>query len=211
MSRLTWGAAATRYYETGVDRGVLYVGSDPGVAWNGLISVDESPSGAEPKPAYLDGIKFRNISSSEEFEATISAFSSPQEFGVCVGNASIQNGLIATQQPRKKFGLSYRTLVGNPLVGTDLGYKIHLIYNALAGPSSRSSNTVADSAEPIAYSWPVTTLPPALAGYKPTSHYIIDTRYAAPEDVTALEDIIYGDPSFAPRLPTPTELVALFA
>lgn len=209
MSRITWGAPAERYYETGIDRGVLYV-NGTGVAWNGLLAVNEAPTGGDAKPAYLDGIKFRNISAAEEFEATIDALSYPDEFGPCQGNASIQNGLIATQQPRKKFDLSYRSIVGNALT-EEAGYKIHLVYGALAGPSAVANQTIGESVSPLNYSWTITCVPPIEAGFKPTAHFIVDTRVALNSPTADLEDILYGTPSLPPRMPTVSELIAIFA
>jgi hypothetical protein len=211
MSRLTWGAPTERFFETGVDRGVLYVGVSAGVPWNGLVSVSESPTGGDPKPAYIDGYKFRNIASSEEFEADVEAFAAPKEFGPCDGSISIQNGLIATQQPRRSFGLSYRTKVGNAVDGVDHAYKIHLVYNALAAPAQRTNTTLSDAQGLNALSWSLTTLPPSLTGYKPTAHWIIDTRDAPTGILNAIEDILYGTVLNAARLPSPTELIALFA
>lgn len=210
MARLNWGATAERFYETGIDRGVLYTGNGIGVPWNGLTSVSESPTGGEAKPAYIDGYKFRNVASSEEYEATIEAFSSPKEFGPCDGSRSIHNGLIATQQPRQAFNFSYRTLVGNPIEGTDYGYKIHLVYNALAGPAQRSNGTVSDSIEASKLSWSVTTLPPSLTGMKPTAHFIIDTRETPRGLLAAIEDILYGTDVNSARMPMVSELVAMF-
>lgn len=211
MTRLDWNTPGTRYYETGVDRGVLYVGTDPGVAWTGLISVSETPSGGEPKPFYIDGQKYLNLATAEEFEASVAAFSSPLEFGPCDGMKSIQNGLFVTQQPRKQFGLTYRTQVGNDTQGVDHAYKIHIVYNALSGPSQRASNTQGESADPTVLQWEVTTLAPTITGYRPTAHMVVDTRYTDPEVLLELEDILYGNESFAPALPTPTDLIALFA
>lgn len=211
MARLTWSATGERFFETGVDRGVLYVGSDPGVAWTGLISVSESPIGGEAKPFYMDGIKYLNLSSAEEFAATINAFASPPEFGPCDGTVSIQNGLYITQQPRKSFGLSYRTKLGNDIDGPDHAYKIHLVYNALAAPSDRSNNTLTDSPDPTALSWGITTLPPAITGYRPTAHFVIDSRLTLEATLASLEDILYGNEIAAARLPTVAELIALFS
>ena len=192
MPRLTWGQVGERYFETGVDRGVLYVGASAGVPWNGLTSVSEDLSGGEARPYYIDGVKYLNLAAAEEFVATIAAFSSPKEFGVCDGVSSIQNGLFVTQQPRKSFGLCYRTLIGNDVDGTDHGYKLHVVYNALAAPASRSNNTIADSSEPTALSWSVSTLAPGLSGYRPTAHLIFDSRYTPPNLLAAVEDILYG-------------------
>lgn len=210
MARLNWGVVAERFFETGVDRGVLYTGDGNGVPWNGLTSVSESPTGGEPKPAYIDGRKFRNIASSEEFEATIEAFAAPKEFGPCDGSRSIQNGLIATQQPRQAFSFSYRTLIGNPVEGTELGYKIHLVYNALAGPASRSNASIGDSTEASKLSWAVTTLPPSLTGYKPTAHFVIDSTQTPLSLLMAIEDILYGNDVNSARMPLVSELVAMF-
>lgn len=210
MARIVWGARGERYFEMGVDRGVLYVGTDPGVSWNGLISVPETPTGGLPRPYYLDGIKYANISSAEEFAAVLNAFSSPIEFGPCDGTLSIQNGLFITQQPRKPFGLSYRTLVGNDVEDDAHGYKIHLVYNALAAPSQRANASSSDTVDVVRLSWAISAKPPALSGYKPTAHLVIDTRTTDPSVLAEVEDILYGTEAEAPRLPSPTELIAIF-
>lgn len=210
MSRLTWGATGKRYYETGVDRGVLYIGGQPGVPWTGLTSVSESPTGGEARPYYLDGVKYLNLSSGEEFEATIDAFSSPPEFGPCDGTASIQNGLFVTQQPRKSFGLSYRTMIGNDVDGSEHAYKIHLVYNAIAAPSDRTNNAIGESAEPMSLSWSITTLPPILTGFKPTAHFVIDSRSTPTEVLLEVEDILYGSGVADSSLPSAQELVDIF-
>lgn len=210
MPRLSWGAVGEKFYETGVDQGVLYVSGEPGVAWVGLISVDESPSGGEARPYYMDGVKYLNLSVAEEFEATLNAFNSPLLFGPCDGVVPIQNGLFVTQQARKQFGLSYRTRVGNDIKGSDHAYKIHLVYNALASPSSRNNVTLGDSSEPSTFSWAITTLPPSITGYKRTSHLVIDSRVTDPELLSEVEDILYGNDSDAPSLPTPDELIVIF-
>ena len=210
MAVLVWGNVGERYYETGVDRGVLFPTLGDGVPWNGLISVTESPSGGEPRPYYLDGFKYLNLATSEEFAATIDAFSAPDEFDKCDGTASIQNGLFITQQKRESFGLSYRTIIANDVDGTDHGYKIHLVYNALAAPSSRSNSTINDSPSPITFSWGITTAPPTISGYKPSAHFVIDSRKTAPSVLLELENILYGDSSSNSRLPEVDELIALF-
>lgn len=211
MARIDWDARGTRYFEMGVDRGVLYPPSGPGVAWPGLLSVNETPTGAEERAYYIDGIKYLNLRSAEEFSATVEAFNSPSEFDVCDGNVSVHNGLIATQQPRKSFGLSYRTRLGNDLDGADHAYKIHLIYNALAAPANRNNVTMSDSVDPAKFSWTVTTLPPPVTGYKRTAHFVIDSRTADPTALAAVEDILYGTEADDPALPTPDELIAIFA
>lgn len=211
MTRLAWGDISERFYETGVDRGVLYAPSQSGVAWNGLISVSETPTGSEPRPFYFDGIKYANVATSEEYEATIEAFGSPAEFRVCEGVVAIHNGLFATQQPRQSFGLSYRTLIGDVLAGDSRGYKIHLVYNALAEPSQRSNKSQGSSSELTKYSWHITTLPPAATGIKRTAHFIVDSRYADSGALSDLEDILYGTVSEDASLPDPDDLIAIFA
>lgn len=210
MPRLTWDAPGERFYETGVDHGVLYPTGVPGVAWSGLISVSESPTGGEPRPYYQDGIKYLNIASAEEFEATIEAFWSPPEFDASDGVAFVQNGLSATQQPRKSFGLSYRTKIGNDLDDA-LGYKIHLVYNALAAPSQRSNSSTSQSQDPMTKSWHITTRPPPISGFKPTAHLIVDSLSTDPEVLEAVEDLLYGSDAVMPGLPTPNELIALYS
>jgi hypothetical protein len=210
VARLTWSVAGTRFFEMGVDRGVLFVGINPGVAWTGLISVAESPTGGEPKPFYMDGIKYLNLASAEEFAATINAFTSPAEFGPCDGTVSIQNGLFITQQPRKSFGLSYRTKLGNEIDGIDYAYKIHLVYNAYAAPSDRPNSTITGSPEPSNFSWAITTLPPTLSGYKPTAHFVIESHLTPTEVLLEIEDILYGTDAVASSLPSATDLVVMF-
>ena len=211
MARLVWGTLSERFYEAGIDRGVLYLSGQPGVSWQGLISVTESPTGGEPRPLYIDGVKYLNLATSEEFEATIKAFGSPAEFKACDGVVGIHLGLYATQQPRQSFGMAYRSLVGNAITGEDLGYKIHLVYNALAAPSQRDNKTLGLTAETTSYSWHITTLPPSVTGYKRTAHYVVDSRYADPSALADLEDLLYGTVSTDAELPTPDELIAIFA
>ena len=211
MSRLVWSAVGERYYEVGVDHGVLYVDNAEGVPWVGLISIAESPTGGEAKPYYFDGIKYLNISASEEFEATIEAFYYPPEFAPCDGTSSVMHGLFATQQPRKAFSLSYRTKIGNDTEGSAHAYKIHLVYNALAAPSERENKSLSDSAEASAFSWALTTLPPSLTGRKPTAHFVIDSRYVPKGLMAYIEDILYGTDAMGARLPSAQELVDLFS
>ena len=210
MTRLSWGTPGERFYEAGIDRGVLYV-DNVGFAWNGLTSVQEKSSGGEPQPFYLDGFKYVQISATEDFEATIEAFSSPREFGPCDGSTELYAGLTVTQQKRKQFGLSYRTKVGDDLTGTDLGYKLHVVYNALAAPSERNNKTIQNGADVMSLSWDIQTNPPTVTWMRPTAHFIVDTRRALSADVTALEDILYGTTSVAPALPSVTALLAIFA
>lgn len=215
MAALTWDAVGERFYETGVDRGVLYLPTDgeydDGVAWNGLVSVTESPSGAEPSPQYADNIKYLNLVSAEEFGGTIEAFTYPEEFGQCDGTAFPEVGVAVGQQTRKTFGLSYRTRVGNDVDGTDHGYKLHLIYGALAAPSEKAYSTINDSPEAITFSWEITTTPVSVTDLKPTATITIDSTKVASEDLTALETLLYGDESNEPSLPLPDAVIALFA
>lgn len=209
MPRITWQAQGERFFEMGVDRGVLYLQLNNGKPWPGLISVSESPSGGEAKPYYFEGVKYLNVSANEEYAATITSFYPPEEFLNCDGVVKLQNGLLVPHQPRKQFGLSYRTRVGNEVAGADFAYKIHLVYNALAAPSSRPNETIGGNADPSNFSWAITTRPPAITGYRPTAHLVVDTRYTDPEILAELEDLLYGtDESFA-TIPTPDELIAL--
>ena len=218
MPVLTWDALGERFYETGVDHGVLYIANgsgvyDTGYAWNGLVSVTESPSGAESNAQFADNIKYLNLVSAEEFSATIEAFTYPDEFGQCDGSASPQDGLLIGQQQRKMFGLCYRTLLGNDVDGQEYGYKLHLIYGAQAAPTEKAYSTVNDSPEPITFSWEISTTPMVVDGYKPTSVITIDSSKVDADALADLEDLLYGTsgtPGTVAQLPTPTEVVALF-
>ena len=215
MSKLVWDQTGERLYETGVKQGVLYVqenGAYPkGVAWNGLTAVTESPSGAEATPLYADDIKYLNLLSTEEFGATIEAYTYPDEFAACDGSASIAEGVSIGQQKRKAFGLCYRTAVGNDVDGNDHGYKIHIIYGALAAPSEKAYATINDSPEAITFSWEVTTTPVSVAGYKPTASVIIDSTKVDAEKLAALEAKLYGSESEEATLPLPDEITSMFA
>ena len=206
MAKLDWSSVGHRYYEAGVDHGVLYVGTQPGVAWSGLISVSENPSGGEPKPFYYDGVKYVNLASAEEYEAVVRAFSSPREFFSCDGMSSPQNGLFVTHQARQQFGFSYRVNVGNDLEGTDYGYKIHLVYNAITAPAQKDNTTIGATVDPTIQGWSITTLPPPITGYKPTAHLILESTSTKIDEV---EDVLYGSDLLSPRLPTPDELIAI--
>lgn len=221
MAAIQWDKAGERLYETGVDRGVLYIPNASGAyangyAWNGLTSVSESPSGAEANPQYADNIKYLNLISNEEFGATIEAFTYPEEFAQCDGTALV-GGVQISQQVRKQFGFSYRTLVGNDLIGTDFGYKLHLIYGCDAAPSEKTRSTVNDSPEAATFSWEVTTNPVPVPGtnpatgkpFRPTSHLIIDTSEVTPAGIEALEAVLYGAESEGPRMPMPGEVLTM--
>lgn len=216
MSKIVWDKTGERYYETGVKNGVLYIPTggvySKGVAWNGLTAVTESPSGAEATPLYADDIKYLNLMSNEEFGATIEAYTYPDEFAECDGSASIATGVMIGQQTRKTFGLSYRTALGNDTVGNDYGYKLHLIYGALAAPSEKGYATINDSPEAITFSWEVTTTPVSVTGFKPTASITIDSTKADSTKLAALEKILYGsddEPATEPRLPLPDEIASL--
>lgn len=211
MPRIVWGAAGKRLYEVGVDRGVLYVGTAPGVPWDGLVSVTESPSGFSSKPTYLDGVKIQNRVVGEEFEATIDAYTYPEEFAKCDGTALVSNGLFATQQRRRPFGFSYRTLMGNDLVGTDYGYKIHLVYDAIAEPSEHANQSISDSDDGFNFSWHITTKPSIFSGAAPTAHLVIDSTKTPNDLLRYIEEILYGNELDPPRLPSAGELAYLFA
>lgn len=215
MAPLTWDQVGERLYETGVDHGVLYLPNetgvyDLGVAWNGLTTVTESPSGAEPNAQYADNIKYLNLISAEEFGCTIEAFTYPEEFGQCDGSALPAPGVVVGQQGRKMFGLSYRTRVGNDVDGTDHGYKLHLVYGCQAAPSEKAYATINDSPEAIAFSWEVTTTPVPVTDYKPTSLIVIDSTVVDAADLTALEALLYGNGATEAALPTPDAVIALF-
>lgn len=214
MTRLIWDKMADRRYETGVDHGVLYLPNqqgvyDSGVVWNGLTAVTESPSGAEASAQYADNIKYLNLVSAEEFGGTIEAFTYPFEFGVCDGTAELAPGISIGQQNRSAFGFAYRTKIGNALT-SELGYKLHLVYGALAAPTERAYATVNDSPEALAFSWEFSTTPIEVPGQKPTAILTIDSTRVDADALQELEDILYGTPGTDPRLPTPAEVAAIF-
>lgn len=214
MAKITWDNVGERYYETGVKKGVLYPqatgGVYPkGVPWNGLTAVTESPSGAEATPLYADDIKYLNLMSVEEFGATVEAYTYPPEFEECDGSAELATGVIIGQQPRKPFGLSYVTTLGNDTDGTKHGYKLHIIYGALAAPSEKAYATINDSPEAITFSWELTTTPVAVTGHEPTASLVIDSTKAGAEAMAAIEAVLYGSESEEPRLPLPDEIISL--
>lgn len=215
MAVLTWDEVGERTYETGVDRGVLYIPDGNGdytngVAWNGLTTVTESPSGAEANPQYADNIKYLNLRSAEEFGATLEAFTYPDEFAPFDGLAVPVAGVTMGQQGRATFGLSYRTKIGNDLLGDDYGYKLHLVYGCTAAPSEKPYGTINDSPEAINFSWEITTIPVSVDGYKPTSILTIDSTTVDATALAALEELLYGSIGSDPSLPLPAEVIALF-
>ena len=213
MPRLTWDDLGKRFYETGVKQGVLYLqvsGAYPkGVAWNGLTAVTESPSGAEPTPLYADDIKYLELTSNEEFGCTIEAYTYPDEFKACNGEATLAEGVTIGQQTRVPFGFCYKTVLGNDEKKNDYGYKLHLVYGATASVSEKAFQTINDSPEAITFSWEVTTTPVAVKGFKPTAILTIDSTTIAAEKLTALEDILYGKDEAEARLPLPDEIAEL--
>lgn len=214
MSKLVWDATGERKYENGVRNGVLYVmdasGTYPkGVAWNGLTAVTESPSGAEATALYADDVKYLNLISAEEFGATVEAYTYPDEFAQCNGEASLVDGVTIGQQPRKTFGMAYRTVLGNDVENESYGYKLHLIYGAVASPSEKAYATINDSPEAITFSWELKTTPVVVNGFKPTASLTIDSTKANAEKLKALEDVLFGSESGEARLPLPNEIATL--
>lgn len=214
MSKLIWDQTGERLYETGVKYGVLYVQEGTtypkGVVWNGLTAVTESPSGAEATPLYADDTKYLNLVSAEEFGATIEAYTYPDEFTVCDGSAELATGIYIGQQARKTFGLCYRTAIGNDVENNDHGYKLHLIYGALAAPSEKAYATINDSPEAITFSWEVSTTPVNVTGHKPTASLTIDSTKVDAGKLAELEAILYGSDETEARLPLPDEIAELF-
>lgn len=230
MSRVKFDQEGQRFYETGVSDVVLYLKKnvttdstpkpyDQGVAWNGVTAINESPSGAEATPLYADNIKYLNLMSNEEFGASIEAFMYPDEFGECDGSAEIAEGVSIGQQKRETFGLCYKSLIGNDEDGIDKGYKLNLIYGALAAPSEKSRSTVNESPEAMTMSWELSTTPVEITGKKPSACLTIDSTKVAPAKLKILEDILYGtDATTEPvsegtlaRLPLPDEIATIFA
>jgi hypothetical protein len=210
MTRIDWTGIGERYFETGIDRGVLYVGDNPGVPWIGLVNVQQNQSGGEPNPRYLDGVKISNRTSPEEFEATIEAYTYPSEFEQCDGTLRLDNSLRVSQQKRKTFGLVYRSKVGNDNEGVDHAYKIHIIYNAKAEPSDRGYQTLSNEIDPIVFDWSISTRAVMVNGVRPVSHFVADSRDVPKQLMDDLEDLLYGTELTNPTLPTPGELIFMF-
>lgn len=224
---LVWDKIGEHFFENGVDHGVLYPVSptgtyDLGVAWNGLTSVSESPSGADANKQWADNMNYLTLYGAEEFGATIEAFTYPDEFAECDGSATLVKGVVIGQQIRRGFGLCYRTKIGNDTVGQDLGYKLHLVYGCRAAPSERAYETINDSPEPITFSWEITTTPVAVKGHNPTASLVIDSRdfttEAAQAKLEAFKEVLYGtnattgdnaSEGTVPRLPLPDEVKSL--
>lgn len=215
MAKIVWDKAGERFYETGVKNGVLYVMNEgvygTGVAWNGLTAVTESPSGAEATPLYADDIKYLNLMSAEEFGGTIEAYTYPDEFKACNGEAELTTGITIGQQPRKTFGFCYRTVLGNDQDENEYGYKLHLVYGAKAAVSEKAYATINDTPEAITFSWEFTTTPVEVEGFKPTSIVVIDSTKVAEGAMAKLEAKLYGTESEEATLPLPSEIVTLLA
>ena len=217
MSKIVWDEIGKRFYETGVRKGVLYpqnttTGLYPtGVPWNGLTAITESPSGAEANPNYADDIKYINLISNEEFGASVEAYTYPDEFAVCDGSAELAVGVVVNQQARKPFGLAYTTSLGNDTDGIEYGYKIHLIYGAMAAPSEKNYASVNESPDVITFSWELTTTPVAVTGFRPTASLTVDSTTLDPTKLAELETILYGGdtPELVARLPLPDEIKTL--
>lgn len=214
MAKIVWDEAAEKVYETGVDHGVVYPISSEGAysngyCWNGLTSVTESPSGAEPTNLYADNIKYITLMSAEDFGGTIGAYNYPPEFEECDGTASPVNGVSIAQQPRKMFGFSYRTKKGNGVAGQNFGYKLHLIYGCLASPSEKTRDSINESPSAVEFSWSFTTTPVSVNGYAPTAHVILDSTIIGAEAMATIEEVLYGGEEKEPRLPLPDEVFTI--
>lgn len=212
MARIIWDNVGERFYEVGVKHGVFYPqkedGSYPvGVPWNGLTAVTESPSGAEATPLYADDVKYLNLMSAEEFGATIEAYTYPEEFALCDGSAELTPGVLIGQQKRTAFGMCYTTTIGNDIQGNAYGYKLHIIYGALASPSERNYGTINDSPEANTFSWEVKTTPVPVEGHDPTASITIDSTKVSKEALAALEAVLYGSEEAEARLPLPNEIM----
>lgn len=215
MSKLVWDAAGEKVYETGVKKGVLYPKTSgsytTGVAWNGLSSVNENPSGAEASAVYADDIKYLNLYSAEEYGATIEAYTYPDEFAECDGSKAVADGVYIGQQTRKPFGFAFVTTIGNDEEGVDYGYKLHIIYECMASPSEKSHSTINDSPEAATFSWEITTTPVNVTGNKPTATIEIDSTKTDSAKMQAIEDILYGTTETEPRLPLPDEIISIMS
>jgi len=214
MTVLAWDQVGERFYETGIDRGVLFLPDNTGDyneghAWNGLTTVTEKPSGADANAQYADNIKYLNLLAAEVFGATVEAFTYPDAFAQCDGTAEPEPGVYLGQQGRRVFGLAYRSQIGNDLEGTEHGYKLHLVYGALAAPSEKAYATINDSPSAIAFSWDVSTTPVPVTGHKPTALLTIDSTKVSAANLQALEDILYGTEADDPRLPQPDEVITI--
>lgn len=209
MAKLSWNPQGGRVFETGVDRGVLYPKGKAGVAWNGLVGLSENPTGGNVVPYYMDGRRYRTETRLEEYQATLEAFTYPDEFALCDGTAFLSEALYVFQQERQMFDLSYRTRVGNDTSSTDHGYRIHLVYNAMAEPTQKSYSTQGDNPEAMTMSWALSAIPITIPGLRPSSHLVVDSTKTDAETMALVEEQLYGGILGNPRVPTPQELVAI--
>ena len=214
MAKLVWDEVGSRFFETGVKNGVLFVQNEDGsyengVVWNGLTAVTESPSGAEATPLYADDMKYVVLYSAEEFGATVEAYTYPEEFEACDGSVQLAEGVVIGQQKRKSFGLVYKTAVGNDVQGQDLGYKIHIIYGAKAAPSERAYATINDNPEAITFSWELSTVAVPVEGFRPTSTVVIDSTKVQAEQLALLEEALFGSETEESKLPLPNEIMEM--
>lgn len=211
MAKLIWDARGEHLYETGTDHGVIYPidtngAYTTGVVWNGLTSVSESPEGADVTDLWADNIKYASIRATETFKATIEAYTYPDEFALCDGSAELVPGVLIGQQPRKSFGFSYRTKIGNEILFDEYGYKLHIIYGASVSPSEKSYETINDSPSAITFSWEMDTVPVDVVGFKPTASLVVDSTKVEAEKLAALEAVLYGSDTEEARLPLPDEI-----
>jgi hypothetical protein len=216
MTQIVWDGVGDRTYESGVDKGVLYIPDDTGAyadgfAWNGLTDITEAPTGAAATPQYADNTKYLNLISTEFFAGTIGAFTYPDEFGQCDGTAEPQPGVLIGQQSRKTFGLCYRTKLGNDVDGIDFGYKLHLVYGLTAAPTSKAYTTINDTPAAMAFSWAIESIPVAVSGLKPTSLIVVDSTVVDSDALATLEAALYGTSGTDPYLPSPDDVIAMFA
>lgn len=211
MARIEWNREGERLFETGVDQCVFYPKFQPGVPWNGVVSIQEGFEGGEIEPLHFEGVKRADITTSEDFTATLTAINAPDEFESSDGRLSVIPGFTVTHQPRAPFGLSYRTLIGNDQFGERYAYKLHLVYNATAEPTTQNYTTVTEVGEPSSRSWTLHTVPPISGYFKPTAHVILDSRYADQSALMAVEDTLYGNPASPPRLPGIEEIFSALA
>lgn len=215
MSRLYWDKRGSRFFETGVDRCVLYSINpetneyDSGVAWNGVTSISDSDSGYQPSPIYANNHQYLLLISNSNPSLSLSAYTYPKEFVECEGSFEVHDGIIVKQQKLKKFGISYRTLVGNDELSTDYGYQIHLVYGCVASPSEKSYSTINESPEALTFTWNIVPSLEDIAGLRPTAMIIIDSRRTDPEKLKRIEDVLYGKDFENPRLPSPNEILAI--
>lgn len=205
MTALVWDQSGEKEFEVGIDRGVLYLPDGTGVAWNGLTGFDDATD-SELKEYWIDGRKYLAQLTPGEFSGTLTALTYPEEFDSVNGSAVVEPGLIYHDQPAKSFGLSYRTRIGDDLIGWEKGYTIHLLYNVLARPSGFVHSTIGDTVDPIEFSWTLSAKPVEISGYRPTARVSIKSTQAT---LTSLEEALYGTSSSAPRLPTIDELAGL--